>query len=632
MDLTIVIVNYNVKYYLHQLLLSIFRSTTTYSYEIIVVDNASQDGSVDFLQSQAYASQITLIANDDNVGFSAANNQGIKRARGKFTLLLNPDTLVRADTLQAALSYITANPTVGALGVKMVNGAGVYLPESKRGFPTLWTSFCKISGLLSLLPRSRTLNQYYRGDLRNDEIQDVEVLTGAFFLSPTKLLKEIGLLDETFFMYGEDIDLSHRVSQAGYDVVYYPRTSIIHYKGESTDKDSVKYIKNFYGAMKIFADKHFSLSTASLLSILLGVTIAARIFFQYVRRILDRLWNPISDFVLFFIAQWGIALAWATYYHQDANYYAQAPLLQVIGLTSSVWVVVHFLFGSYDRPANFRRWTRGALTAWISLIIIYAGLSEWQRVSRALVILGVPMSGLILGIKHHWIWRRQNANRKTRKLAVVANDEEWQRIMPLLQSFAGGSTLVGQITVNPSSYATTLGSLDVAEQIVRYHEVTDLLFCLKDVSSAQVINCMSAIGSELNYQMISPDTLNILGTSQLKSSEGLNSVTVSYAIDQPHLRRNKRLLDFILSLVLLLVSPLLIITGSRWNGLLSNIYAVMIGRKTWVGYGSEELGYSLPSLKDSVLTASAGPLYYARDYNPWFDIQCILAHWKKLDR
>ncbi len=266
MKLSVIIVNYNVEYFLDQCLSSVRKAMENIDGEVFVVDNDSIDGSNNMVNKKY--PEVNLIANKKNVGFSIANNQGIKKSTGEYVLLLNPDTVVEHDTFEKVISFMDEHPDAGALGVKMVDGSGNFLPESKRGLPTPSTAFYKMFGLSSLFPHSKRFARYHLGHLDNDKIHKIEILPGAFMLLRKEVLDKTGLLDESFFMYGEDIDLSYRIIKAGYLNYYYPETRIIHYKGESTKKGSVNYVLVFYNAMVIFAKKHFTQKNARLFTFL----------------------------------------------------------------------------------------------------------------------------------------------------------------------------------------------------------------------------------------------------------------------------------------------------------------------------------------------------------------------------
>jgi GT2 family glycosyltransferase len=253
MKLSIVIVNYDVKYYLEQCLDSVLKSLQNLDSEIFVVDNHSSDGSLEYLIPKF--PDIHFIDNQENVGFSRANNQAIEQAQGEYVLLLNPDTVLGENTLTKVCRFMDENKQVGAVGVKMLDGFGQFLPESKRGFPSPWNSFTKMSGLARLFPHSKVFGGYHLRYLDENETHEVEVLAGAFMMLRRETIEKSGSLDNSFFMYGEDIDLSYRINQAGYSNFYFPEP-IIHYKGESTKKD-FRYVKHFYEAMLIFFKKHY---------------------------------------------------------------------------------------------------------------------------------------------------------------------------------------------------------------------------------------------------------------------------------------------------------------------------------------------------------------------------------------
>ena len=245
--LTIVIVSYNVRYYLEQCIDSVLRAADGIDYEIYVVDNASQDGSVDYLK-QRFANQITLIESQHNLGFARANNIAISQTKSEYVLLLNPDTFISETSIHQVLTFMDEHPKAGGVGVRMHNADGSLAPESRRGLPTPWVSLKKMLGFSG---------HYYMSHLPWDEPGRIEVMSGAFCMLRREAIDRVGSLDERFFMYGEDIDLSYRILKGGYENWYVP-ASIVHYKGESTQKSSYRYVHVFYQAMLIFFRKHYS--------------------------------------------------------------------------------------------------------------------------------------------------------------------------------------------------------------------------------------------------------------------------------------------------------------------------------------------------------------------------------------
>lgn len=287
MTLSIIIVNYNVKEFLAQCLNTVREAISQLDAEVIVVDNASSDGSVEMLQTEY--PWVTTVAEKTNWGFSRANNIGIRLSHGKYILLLNPDTLVAGDTLIRCINYLEGNLKVGALGTRMFNADGTFALESRRGLPTPFTSFCKMVGLTKLFPHSHTLGRYYMQFLDPHQPHEIEVMSGAFMMIRRSVLDEVGLLDERFFMYGEDIDLSYRIILGGWQNHYVPYP-IIHFKGESTQKSSFRYVSVFYNAMLIFYNKHFS-DKSRLLTIIVKTAVVCMAAIDFIQR---KFWTLMS--------------------------------------------------------------------------------------------------------------------------------------------------------------------------------------------------------------------------------------------------------------------------------------------------------------------------------------------------
>lgn len=277
MKLSVVIVSYNVKYYLEQCLLSLRRALNGIPAEIWIVDNNSLDNTPAYIAQRFPEAHI--IANNTNLGFARANNIAIKQARGEYILLLNPDTIVAEDTLARCIRFMDNRPDAGACGVAMLKDDGSFAYESRRGLPTPFTAFCKISGLCALFPRSRLFGRYYLRYLNKNKINRIDVVSGAFCFLRRSAIDKVGLLDEDFFMYGEDIDLSYRLLKAGYKNFYLP-LRILHYKGESTQKSSARYVHVFYNAMLIFFNKHYR-SRFPLLAPIVRTAVTARALLDF---------------------------------------------------------------------------------------------------------------------------------------------------------------------------------------------------------------------------------------------------------------------------------------------------------------------------------------------------------------
>lgn len=280
MKLSVVIVNYNVRELLSECIKSVNTALTGIDGDIYVVDNNSSDGSVDYIRD--HFPDVHVIANSDNQGFAHANNQAIRQTNSDYVLLLNPDTVVFEGTLRGCVDFMDAHPQCGGVGVRMLTREGTVAPESRRAIPTPWVAFLKMLGFT---------RKYYMSHLPWDKPGQIEVISGAFCMLRHKALDQIGLLDEDFFMYGEDIDLSYRLLKGGWENWFLPY-DIIHYKGESTQKSSFRYVHVFYQAMLIFFRKHYA-----HLSFLISLPIQAAIYFRALMALIQMLGDMFRTFL-----------------------------------------------------------------------------------------------------------------------------------------------------------------------------------------------------------------------------------------------------------------------------------------------------------------------------------------------
>lgn len=278
MKLSVIIVSYNVKYFLEQCLRSVESAIEEIDADITVVDNASSDGSCEYLTPRF--PNVNFIWNNDNKGFARANNQAIRTTNSEYVLLLNPDTIVAKETFTEFIKFMDAHPDAGGAGAYMLRTNGTFALESRRGLPTPFVAFCKMSGLASIFPKSRLFGRYYMRYLDEQQINQIEIISGAFMFLRRCTLEKSGLLDENFFMYGEDIDLSYRILKTGYKNYFIP-SRILHYKGESTQKSSYRYVYTFYQAMQLFFNKHYA-HYSLLLSLPISLAIWGRAILAYI--------------------------------------------------------------------------------------------------------------------------------------------------------------------------------------------------------------------------------------------------------------------------------------------------------------------------------------------------------------
>ena len=645
MTLSIIIVNYNVKYFIEQALLSVQRACVGIDTEIIVVDNNSVDGSVEMLRTRFPS--IHLIENADNPGFAKANNQALDIATGKYVLLLNPDTVVEENTFHKCVEFLDNHPDAGALGVKMIDGSGAFLPESKRGFPTPFVAFCKAFGLSRLFPKSKVFNRYHLGYLDKEKTHIVDVLSGAFMMIRTNVLDTIGYLDENFFMYGEDIDLSYRIQESGYANYYFADTKIIHYKGESTKKGSLNYVRTFYQAMIIFARKHFKGSKSSLLIAMLSAAIYVRAFLTIAGRLVHALFLPLIDAAVIFGGMYFLKDFWAHIYFNDPNYYQDTFMLVNVPLYIVIWLASVYFSGGYDAPFLLRRLVRGLLFGTLILAAVYGFLDLSYRPSRALIIFGLiwAIIGLtIVRVVLHVIrYGHMNIGRERSKNMVIAGTKtEGERVLNLLYKAGVTKNFIGFVgsdtTTDKGDYLSPLQNL---EELTHIYKIDEIIFCSQDIATQDILNWMTRLGPAIDYKIVPKEGMSIIGSSSKNIAGELYTIDLRFRIAIPRLRRDKRILDISVSFILILLFPILIWNTKYRSRFLKCVFPVLAGKMTWVSYAHTPNTITLPTLKMGVLSPKDAlrihnlddttlhrlNFLYARDYT-WQDDAEII--WKCL--
>ena len=635
MDLSVIVVNYNVEHFLAQCLTSVSRAVADaerhgYRCEVVVVDNRSVDGSCAMVRQRFPGVQ--LMALEENVGFARANNLAIRTTTGRYVLLLNPDTVVQEDTFRVTCAFADAHPRLGGCGVPMYDGNGRYLPESKRGLPTPWAACCKITGVYRLAPGSKRLNRYYMGHLLRNQDAEIEILSGAFMWMRREALDQVGLLDEAYFMYGEDIDLSWRLIQGGWENHYFAGTRIIHYKGASTKKGSLNYVLVFYRAMGIFARTHFAGREARLLLLAIHAAIWVRAALAVLSRLATRWGPPFLDAVAGYAGLWGVLAA----YGRFAQIAYAAPLVgSSLAVYTVVWVALLALRGAYDRPWRPGATARGLLTGTLLLLVIYALLPESLRFSRAILLLGTGwMAGVTFGLRtllfgNHWA-RRRGLNR-----LIVAGPEDASQILAVVRSRGeeGNEPLgLDPRTSRPADAAAPaelryIGVLGDLSEALRVHRIDEVIFSGRDVSASDIIASMAtAADSGASFRIAWSDGGAWVGPGGPMSDPLFG---LQRSIHLPAGRREKRTFDCAMAALLLLGSPALAVTGrTSWIPL---AWDVLLGRATWVGYAGS--GSGLPTFQRAILPRARGEeeriaarldVHYARDYRILTDLRVVL--------
>lgn len=612
MKLSVVIVNYNVKYFLEQCLHSVRRAMKGIDGEVFVVDNNSVDGSIKMLAEKF--PEVIVIANKDNKGFSKANNQAIRVSKGKYVLLLNPDTIVEDDTFTKVIAFMEKHPDAGGLGVKMIDGKGRFLPESKRGLPKPSVAFYKIFGLAKLFPRSRVFGQYHLTYLDKDKTHQVDVLSGAFMLLRSKTLDKAGLLDESFFMYGEDIDLSYRITLAGYRNYYFPEARIIHYKGESTKKSSVNYVFTFYKAMIIFARKHFTLQNARLFSFLIHLAIWLRASISIFWRFARNAFLPALDTLLIFAGIYFIKRYWENnfIYLEGGSY--PPELMQIsVPVYILIWLLATYFSGGYDKPIKLIRILQGLFFGTVTILVFYALLSEEYRFSRAIIILGafwglIAMLGTRLLLHFSNIKDFRLGTAENKKYLVAGEIEEAERVAELLRKTELNPSFIGLVSINESNKPINgfIGTLGQIRDLITIYNIDEVVFCAKDVPAREMIDLMSELGqTRVEYKIAPPESLSIIGSNSINTSGDLYMIEIN-SIARINNRRNKMLFDVAASLILFLLLPAALFIVKKPHGYLRNIFLVLVGRRSWIGYSTHDNNAEqrLPAIRKGILSPS----------------------------
>lgn len=633
MKLSVIIVNYNVRAYLEQCLRTVFEALKGIEGDVFVVDNLSTDGSVEMVREKF--PQVRLIANRENVGFSRANNQAIRESDAEYVVLLNPDTVVEEEVFRKVIAFLDAHPKAGGLGVKMIDGTGRFLPESKRGLPTPAVAFYKIIGLTRLFPRSRVFGRYHLGHLPESEAAPIEILSGACMFLRKRTLDEVGLLDESFFMYGEDIDLSYRITLGGYQNWYLPEARIIHYKGESTKKSSVNYVFVFYNAMAIFAQKHFTRRGSGLFSLLINGSIYLSAAGAIVARFLGRVLLPILDLV--FILLGGIAVTWST-----GGDLALFPWRTFVALAAVAipWVA---LFGGYDRPVKLLAVllpiTLPLLVPLIAWLVGGHDAFELRIMALLAALAAMPMlcTRLLLhlfGVKGYSL----RALERKRVLAVGSPEENRHALALLWQTHFG----LGRQRQLGVAEAAAPGAGERIRRIVRRDRIDEVVFCARDLKWGRIIALMEELKrTRATFKIAQPAREFIIGPSTIESLQDL-MILEEHAVSSAGARRRKRILDVGLSLFFLSTLPIGIWFVDDRGGFLRNLFQVIKGERSWVGYFPDRatrLPRLAPGVLDPVradhlqplpLTVQRMNLEYAKDYRVLRDLGRVLRNFRRL--
>jgi GT2 family glycosyltransferase len=634
--LAVIIVNYNVKYFLEQCLLSVEKAMVGIDGEIIVVDNASTDGSREYLE--VLFPNVRFVWLPENVGFAKGNNIGLQQTIAEYILYLNPDTIVPEDCFTICMDFMQKHPDAGALGVKMIDGSGQFLKESKRAYPSLMTSFFKLTGLSSVFPHSKWFANYHLGHLNENNNHEVDVLSGAFMFVQKVLLDKIKGFDESFFMYGEDIELSYQIKQLGFKNYYCSDTCIIHFKGESTKKGSLKYVQLFYKAMIIFVDKHYKEFTARVFGILLSFAIWIRATISFVGSLLRKFGLPIVETIAVTASFFFTLFFWVKWVRQD-NYFFGSSIKWLFALFVGIFLTTNYYAGLYDSIQKKGRSFFAALISGGIILSLYSILPEERRFSRGIVVIGSLISLILTNIirsfyrKKGWIHFEENHQKDT---LIVANPFEYNRIFNLLSFTHKAEKVIGRIAIAEDQQPHLIVYKNI-KKFIGLFPAKEIIFCEEGLSFKEIIYQTSHLPSNLRMRISAAGSSSIVGSDSSNNAGEIVAEITKYNLSQPFNIRMKRLIDVLVGSGILLFWPLLLFWVKNPFKLLYNALIVILGKKTWVGY-CDIHNNIYPPIKPSIIGTNGFAIQqekysnyeylkldelYAIEYLPIMDIMLI---------
>jgi GT2 family glycosyltransferase/lipopolysaccharide/colanic/teichoic acid biosynthesis glycosyltransferase len=568
MKVSVIIVSYNVKEFLQQCIFSVKNAVNSLEHEIIVIDNNSVDGTTEIIRYKF--PEIILIENNTNRGFAAACNQGLSISKGDFILLLNPDTMIQEDTIQTMINFFESVPDAGAAGCKILNADGTLQLACRRSFPTPMVALPKLLGFSRLFPRVKIFGKYNLTYEDPNKVIEVDAVSGSFLFLRREIYTRIEGLDESFFMYGEDLDYCYRIKQAGWKIYYVPHTKIIHYKGESAKIASFDNFIIFYRAMDIFVKKHFSFSYSILLDIVLRLGIFARGVISLVGRLFRKHVIMLVD---------GVAISASILI---AHRLQSRPMTDYSGLVSMLifylllWLGTGYAIGLYDRREL--SYSRAAIASIVSFVnsLIFNLLFKKFIYSPHLIILSFIIVMLFLPgwrVFLLFLQRRRIISPKSplsrallsRRTIIAGTGREGERIAKKLQShIEHGFEILG--FVDKSFYVKRdigfpfLGTVTDLAEIIRIHKATEIIFTTDEFSNDDILNILDRIKKiRINIKIVPRNLDYIIGKSSVEKIEDIPLINLEYNLYRMGNRFSKRIFDFVFaSLSLIILAPVVV--------------------------------------------------------------------------
>jgi O-antigen biosynthesis protein len=629
-NVSVIIVNYNVRDLVLNSVASLRVALDGIASEIIVVDNGSSDGAIEALNERF--PDVVTIPLEKNLGFGKANNVGIERAQGRYMLLLNPDTIVEEKTVREMIDFMEAHPTCGISGCRVILPDGTFDPAAKRGFPSPWSSFCKVFGLSKLFPKSQLFGGYNMTHLDEHRTSRVEAICGCFMFCRADVLRELGGFDTDFFMYGEDLDLCYRATKLGWDIFYHPDTTIIHVKGESTRRSSLDALAVFYEAMEIFARKHFRSNLPLLWLVRVGIAMR-----RIIARVLERF--PQIGFVpVDVIAAITGLMIGSVIKFGSPFYYPTWSLPFVYGVPPAVFVASIAASGGYRLD---HRSLRGTAMGFLVGFFVLSALPYFFKdygFSRGVVLVTTGVGAAIgLALRFLWLlWRGTYGKDAIRRIAFLTRQEVGPELRAAVRRMFLGKpvTIIGAIAPTFSELdelpGTHLGTVENIAKLVDAHRLTDVVVLDRRLSYSEVMRALNETASQSVRFHIANESLG----------QGLDALPVASNHMPERMRRvrsrtAKALRDRSLSALMLLSMPIVYLAGRIRTAGARELAEVLVRRRPLVGAGPSDDR----TLRDPVFTVAElchdEPLspreiaqveeYYQRNSSFLLDCEIIVA-------
>lgn len=654
MDISVIIVNYNVREFLNNALTSLQKSLEGFQSEIFVVDNASDDGSVEAVAKNFPS--IHLISNKTNLGFAKANNQALAQARGKYLLLINPDTVVQENTVRELVRFFESHPDAGMVGCKILNPDGSLQLPCRRSFPTPWIAFTKTFGLSTLFPKSKLFARYNLTYLDPDQTYDVDAISGSFMMLKKEVYEKIGGLDETFFMYGEDLDWCYRVKQAGWKVYYVPTTSIIHYKGESTKRSDIDELKVFYSAMRLFVRKHHTGSRFFEWFIYSGIYI--RKFIADFGRIVKPLSIATADMLIV------VATIIAGEYYRKGGIFTLPEYAYpwVFVVPAFIVVAALLLNGTYtEHKLSVSRSFAAVFSAYVVISAIVAFEKDFAF-SRIIMLIS---GGLSLIVIPGWrlLFRLagvgEYSSRPTlfgRRTLIVGVEQSGQEVLKKLRTHGGaGYSVVGFIDNTRKNIGKKildveiLGSIETIGKVIEEQKISEVIFSSDAVPYSSILHIIAQNKNRfVNFRLVPNNVEVIIGKASIDQLDEIPFIDIEYNIGKFGNRFIKRTFDIVVSLFFLICfAPFVyftrIFSRSTPRGFVKTVLAmpkVFVGKLSLVGFFTNG-----PSVQKNIVRGKPGitglihiqnnktltpeemdqfALYYAKNQSFMLDLEIIV--------